>query len=591
MQDERAFALMMAVRMLHSCLIDADWLATEEYTNPEISSKRQQRPFSDIAKMARDLEAYIGERESGATGRINELRRQIHHSCLAAAQKLPGVYQLNVPTGGGKTLSSLSFALNHARLHGLERVIYVIPYTSIIDQTAREFRAIFGEYAVVEHHSNLVEENDSDSNRFASENWDARLIITTNVQFFESLFACKNKKCRKLHNMAHSVVVFDEVQTLPASLLKPCLYAMKTLQRDFGCSLVLCTATQPTVINHGRFNIGWNPGEVSSLIGVPLELQLAREMKRVDVEYLGKMQQDKLIEHFTQSGATSALFIVNLTRQAQELHADLEALHVPGLYHLSARMCQKHRLAVLEEVRMRLKHGEPTVLVSTRVVEAGVDISFPVVYRDMCGLDSLAQSAGRCNRHGERDKGRVYLYENEGYKLPSSFVDLRDAIYALSDVMLQHPEQELLSADMVEHYFRDFYNKRERGCPSWDKNRIINVETLFPPKIWDFPAMADSFRMIEQNQQSVIISYGDAAELLLQEIKGRLQAGYMPSRRMYRSLQQLSVAVYSNEWESLRQHCFRLHEKSDIWILDNSELYDSQRGLLRTSEQTIDYVF
>ncbi|MBQ7022779.1 MAG: CRISPR-associated helicase Cas3' [Akkermansia sp.] len=588
-REEATFALMLSVRMLHSCLIDADWLATESYVSPENALIRNQVFYKEMSEMSALLESYLGQKEEQTRGLINEIRKNIHQACYKAAEKKSGVYRLNVPTGGGKTLSSLSFALKHAELHDKKRVIYVIPFTSIIEQTAEQFRNVIGADNVLEHHSNISENNDTETNRYAAENWDAPLIITTTIQFFESLFSNKNKKCRKIHNVANSVIILDEVQALPSAYLKPCLYLLKTLQRDFGCTILLCTATQPCVYNHAGFDIGWEEEEIDSLIGATLESHLLPSMKRVSVSTLGKLNQSDLLDHYLDQGETSAMFIVNLTRQAQELFEKLASIQQDGVFHLSARMSPTHRLSVLTTVKDRLAKGLSTVLVATRVVEAGVDISFPVVYRDKCGLDSLAQSAGRCNRHGELPMGRVYYYEAEDADIPPSFVDLRDGIYATADVMGIMPDGDPLSPETVDAYFRIFYNKRKHSSNNWDKKDIICSTS--DADTWDFAGIAQAFHLIETEQISILVPFGNEAEQLKEDLLKSDKVGIMPTRKMYRKLSANSVSVYANEWEALRKHCELVHKKAGIWMLSRENLYDGSRGLLRSENVLIDYVF
>ncbi len=587
---ELPFMLAMMTRMLHSALVDADWLATEAFMEPEKAVERAAIPFDSLAVLGEQLEKELAGYEAKSSGHIASLRREIHAACFAAAAQPRGVYQLNVPTGGGKTLSSLSFALEHARRHGMQRVIYVIPYTSIIDQTADEFRRILGGHNVVEHHSNIGEGKDTDANRYSVENWAAPLIVTTAVQFFESLFACGNSRCRKLHNIANSVVIFDEAQTLPADLLSPCLAAMKALQRLCGCSLVLCTATQPTLERREGFKIGFESGEVRSLIGVELEQRLAREMKRVEVEELGELDTSALIGHFRAGGVDSALFIVNLTRQAQDLFAALKeaGLGQGGLYHLSARMCPADRREVLKVVRDRLEDKLPTILVATRVVESGVDVSFPVAYRDACGLDSLAQAAGRCNRHGEMAMGRVYSYTAADYTLPSSFVDLGDGILARRDAAVSGGEP--FAPEGIARYFDEFYRRRGARSNGWDKAGIMALfgkDWTFMPK-WDFPEMAARFCLIPGGQTPVLVPYNDEARALRERIAllGKMNPPRMPSREDYRLLQQYSVNVYAAE---LAQRGTLLHKDAGIYELLNHSDYRPGTGLLRETPE-INYV-
>ena len=592
--EDIAVAAMILVRMLHSCLVDADWLATEAYMEPARSKSRLTAVKEAPLALSERVEAYISAREIEAAGYVNEWRRRIHERCYAAANLAPGVMRLNVPTGGGKTLSSLSFALKHAATHGLERVIYVIPYTSIIEQTSAVFRDVLGPQNVVEHHSALPEENDSEFNRYASENWDAPVVVTTSVQFFESLFSCRNSRCRKIHNIARSVIVFDEVQSLPPTQLGPCLAVLRELQWGYGCSLLLCTATQPAFENRENFDIGWAPGEVQSLLGDDFERELFAPLRRVHVELLGELGQGALVNHFLQQGVKSALFIVNLTRQAQDLFSLLKSMGIEGLYHLSARMCPAHRLVVLAEVRERLKMGLPTVLVSTRVVEAGVDVSFPLVYRDRCGLDSLAQSAGRCNRHGEIAMGSAFMYEasEPEYALPGSFVELRNGVYAFADALLGKEEPDIFSPELTEEYFRRYYNRREGGN-RWDASGVME-ECLAGARAlsWNFPQIDEAFQMIDGVQQSLFVPYGEEAEKLRTEILALQRAGLKLTREHFRRMQQLSVSVYEADWKLLQKEC--LHEQAGIYMLCEPGLYDDEQGLLRgvgVADEPKNYIF
>lgn len=590
--SELVFTYHLGVRMLHSALIDADWLATEAFCEPQRAQERSSISMNSIPDLAERLNDVMKAKEAGCTGAINALRKQIRQACLRAAEKKPGVFRLNVPTGGGKTLSSLSFALEHARLHGKQRVIYVIPYTSIIDQTARVFREILGDADVLEHQSNLAEEHDTEVNRYLAENWDAPLIVTTNVQFFESFYSSKNNRCRKLHNVVNSVIIFDEAQSLPTEYLEPCLALMRGLQRHFGCSLVLCTATQPTLESGDQdFNIfryGWREGEVQSLIGEELEDALARRMKRAQLRFLGAQALGSLLEHYRETGITSALFIVNLTRQAQQMFTAFRQAGIPGLYHLSARMCPAHRKQVLEEVCTRLKAGEPTVLIATRVIEAGVDVSFPLVYRDRCGLDSLAQSAGRCNRHGDLPMGQVFAYEaaEQEFAIPATFVNLRDAAYALADLRIaRRNEDETLFTDAcVRDYFHSFFERR--GRDGVDKEGIMpmigkQLSSIFS---WDFPGICEKIHLIPPGQRTLLVPYGDDAEPLRNELLRLDRVGLMPSRSLFRRMQQISLTVYPQEWQALLPCMECLHEQAGVYMItDTSSRYDTQIGLIRAS--------
>ena len=588
------YAAMMSVRMLHSALVDADWLATESFCDPHVSRLRSMCQYDSIPELSRKTEAFIDAREAGASGHINHLRARIHHACSDAGAQPPGVYRLNVPTGGGKTLSSLSFALKHAAEHGMKRVIYVIPYTSIIDQTAAEFRAVVGAEQVTEHQSNINPNNESDRNRFATENWDAPLIVTTSVQFFETLFSAQNSRCRKLHNIANSVIIFDEAQNLPTELLSPCIQVMKVLQRQYHCTLLLCTATQPALTWRKKyFEIGWQEAEMHSLLGEDLERELADSMKRVEVERLGKKTKEELLSHFGQSGVTSALFIVNLTRQAQDLFQALKSAGYEQVYHLSARMCPAHRTDVLNTVRERLREGLPVLLVATRVVEAGVDISFPIVYRDRCGLDSLAQSAGRCNRHGELPMGHVYAYDaaEDEYALPPSFSDLQTGAYAASVVSSKYPAKDCFAPEVIKEYFQLFYSKRKVGTAGWDAPQIGEKVVK---RYWDFPDIEHSFRLIPHGQKTLLVPYGEDAEALRERILAAKKKNIPLTRADFRLIQQYSVNVYAQEWNRLvppngPRYVDVLDADAELCML-LPHYYDFHIGLLREPTAEINYI-
>lgn len=584
------YAAMMSVRMLHSSLVDADWLATESFCDPQVSRLRSTCQYDSIPELSRKTEAFIDAREAGASGHINHLRARIHQACRDAGAQPPGVYRLNVPTGGGKTLSSLSFALKHAAEHGMKRVIYVIPYTSIIDQTAAEFRAVVGAEQVTEHQSNINPNNESDRNRFATENWDAPLIVTTSVQFFETLFSAQNSRCRKLHNIANSVIIFDEAQNLPTELLSPCIQVMKVLQRQYHCTLLLCTATQPALTYRPKFfEIGWPEEEMHSLLEEELEHELAVSMKRVEVERLGRMSKEELLSHFAQTGVTSALFIVNLTRQAQDLFQALQSAGYEHVYHLSARMCPAHRTDVLKIVRERLREGLPVLLVATRVVEAGVDISFPIVYRDRCGLDSLAQSAGRCNRHGELPMGHVCAYDaaEDEYALPPSFTDLQTGAYAASVVSTRYSEKDCFNPDVIKEYFQLFYSKRKAGTTGWDAPQIGEKVVK---RYWDFPDIEHSFNLIPYGQKTLLVPYGEEIDALRERILTAKKDNFPLTRADFRLIQQYSVNIYAQEWDRLvPKQVDILDADSELYMLLPHH-YDSRIGLLREPSAELTYI-
>jgi CRISPR-associated endonuclease/helicase Cas3 len=406
-------------RLLFSCLVDADFLATEAFMNPTQHKKRVLWPDILLERMALALTERINKFPPAETGTINAHRESIHHHCIAAAEKQPGLFTLTVPTGGGKTLSSLAFALRHAIKHDLQRIIYVIPYTSIIEQNASEFRDTFsklekeiGHSIVLEHHSNFdpTESKDYDDipvHKLLSENWDAPLIVTTNVQFFESLAHHKTSRCRKLHNLTRSVIILDEAQSLPPDHLTPCLDFLKQLTTTAHSTVVLCTATQPAL---GKLPEN-QPGDFAKSFNkialhitpeneiIPDTRPLFNAFKRTNITLEDSPLSDSdLVLRLRQH--SRVLAILNTKPHASRVFSLLDP-DDPANLHLSAQLTPAHRQAILREIKLREAKAQPCRLIATTVVEAGVDLSFPVLYRAMTGLDSFAQAVGRCNRHGK----------------------------------------------------------------------------------------------------------------------------------------------------------------------------------------------
>ena len=402
----------LPVRLLFSCLVDADWIDTGNHA----AKMRGERTWSQPVPLALEslvlrVEKFIADRAAACRDAdVATIRREVHEAAENAASLAPGLFSMTVPTGGGKTLSSFVFALRHAKEHQLERIIYVVPYLSIIEQNARVLRAAIGDLAdemILEHHS-LAEPKSAissrdDNHRDAeeaerlAENWDARIILTTSVQFFESLFSKEPSRCRKLHNIARSVVIIDECQTVPKELLDPTSQVLAQATDYLGCSMIFCTATQPgwTDATRMKFPLG-NVREI-----VPPSLNLFSRLKRTRLRWpvpdAPALNWVEVAAEMTQR--PQALCVVNLKKSARELYAELKRQGVPA-FHLSTAMCPIHRLAVLDEARSRLSQNAPCFLVSTQLIEAGVDVDFPLLLREMAPLDSIVQAAGRCNREG-----------------------------------------------------------------------------------------------------------------------------------------------------------------------------------------------
>lgn len=559
-QERLGFSVSFLIRMLYSCLVDADFLDTERFYDARKSAVRAEKP--NIETLAISLQAHLSEltRKAPKT-KVNETRAQVLEDCLKAAKNEKGLYTLTVPTGGGKTLSSLAFALEHAMRHGLERVIYVIPFTSIIEQNADVFRDAVGLEGVLEHHSNVIRDGSDyapEINKkleLAEENWDMPLVVTTNVQFYESLFSNKVSRCRKLHNIAQSVIILDEAQTLPVELLKPCIAALVELVTNYGSTVVLCSATQPALE-------GLIPRNIRSREITSDPETLYKELKRVRVNNCGKISNQELAEAIIE--LDQVLCIVNIRAHARSIFELIG--EVEGHYHLSAAMCPVHRSQKLAEIRARLERGLPCRVISTQLIEAGVDIDFPVVYRSIAGVDSIAQAAGRCNREGKQRQGQVFVFiPKEGEGLDHIWFKRTSSITApLLD------EEDLLSLEVVNKYFRELYFYESARL---DEYRILDkLEEGRRSLNFPFQEVADLFRIINEDTYSIVIPFNDNADRLL------AQAEFVLPRDVLRGLQRYVVSVRPWECKKLMDGG-ALKKVGNLLVLQDMSLYDLNYGL------------
>jgi CRISPR-associated endonuclease/helicase Cas3 len=547
-------------RMLFSCLVDADFLATEAFMNPEQAALRPTRTSDIFHQALKLLETKIAEFGTPTPGNtVATARNKVVQDCTYAASSPSGIFTLTVPTGGGKTLSSLNFALRHAISHGKKRIIYVVPFTSIIEQNATVFRdllAPLGENTVIEHHANLApeqEENQTTTSRLATENWEAPIIVTTAVQFYESLYAAKTSRSRKLHNIANSIVILDEAQCLPIQYLNPCLRALKELAAHYHTTIVLCTATQPAVAKSNDFPVGF-PDSTEIIRDTET---LFAALARVDVTYRGGLPDASLASEL--ATATQALCIVNTRKHARSLFEQLPSFDEN--FHLSTLMCPQHRLAVLAAVRQRLSDKRPVRLISTQLIEAGVDIDFPLVYRSMAGLDSIAQAAGRCNREGKLPtRGQTHVFHSEHTASERHFAQTANVGHEILDLHASDP----LSTNAVQAYFNKFYHQQKSR---WDSKDILNDFKYTGknnlPFLFNYRTAAEKFQLIENQQIPIIIPWTD-------EIKQLIDRQLRPSsvkihRQLLRTLQRYTVQIYDTEFrknhhqfESLREGQFHL---------------------------------
>lgn len=550
---------MLAVRMLFSSLVDADFVETEAFMRGDAAGRsyRLDGPRLDAERALAVLRDHLATlaAKSTAAEHVDRMRADLLADCLAAAERERGTFTLTAPTGSGKTLAMLAFALAHAARHDLRRVVFAIPFLSIIEQTAQIYGELFADagfprHYVLEHHSLSDSGGDrdqegvdrdgvmQDDGRLLAENWDAPIVVTTNVQLLESLFAAKPRRCRKLHNLAGSVILFDEVQTLPPKLARASLAALGALVRDFGCSVVFATATQPAFDHLDAAvrayaaqrkapeaeRLGWQPREI--VRRAPAMFRSARRTE-VDWQVAARTSWEDLADRLLAAG-DQALVIVNLKRHARALAEALDARGAPGLAHLSTNLCPAHRTEVLAKVRRRLDEERPCLLVSTQCVEAGVDVDFPTVFRALGPLEAIAQAAGRCNRNGKQgEPGRVVVFVPEEEKYPPGG-------YAKATTVTRNllTERGALSIDdpaTFRAYYRDLYDLT--GVATEDETAL--EEAI---RAADYPEVATRYRLIEQDTIQVVVPW-DKARMQ------RLIAGPF-DRHWIRQARAVTVAIY-----------------------------------------------
>ena len=532
-------AQMLDVRMLFSALVDADFLDTARHFGEE-------RPSGPPLQPQRALEVLIQHvqqlsQNSRAAKTVLQMRQQLWDDCLQAAEQSPGIFTLTAPTGAGKTLAMLGFALRHAEVHNLRRIVVVIPYLSIIEQTAQVYRDLlephFGEGYVIEHHSlsgtgaeaprgDDQQEGRSCVERLLAENWDAPVVVTTSVQMLESLFSNSPSACRKLHRLARSVILFDEVQTLPLNLVVPTLQALSRLASRYGSTIVFATATQPAFDHlHQHIavsgTVGWQPREIAK--SHPQLFQLARRTQ-LEIRH-DALSWEELAQELTRQ--KQALCVLNVKRHAASLARLLQARGIDdGLYHLSTNMCPAHRQEVLQEVRRRLEQGKRCLLISTQCVEAGVDVDFPTVYRAYAPLDSIAQAAGRCNRNGKLSAGRVVLFTPEEEKYPPGAYQQAASVTQAYLKLRQH-HADLYDPALYTDYYRLLYDLTRPEAQRKELQQAIGTR--------DFVEVAKLYRLIPETTVNVLVPYDpEAFDRLAQQARQRgLSARWIRDARVH----------------------------------------------------------
>lgn len=568
------FHLSLLIRYLFSCLVDADYLDTEAFFNQHPRTSHSVS-FEDMSvSVDKMIEAF----NSNPKG-LNQLRTQILNNCVNKATLPSGLFTLSAPTGAGKTESSLAFAVNHARYHNKDRIIYAVPYNTITLQTSERFRAILGNNSILEHHSDFDfkegDENTDQCNsyRLLLENWDASFIVTSTVQLFESLFGCKNAKVRKVHNIYNSVIVLDEAQLIPVDLLEPTLKMIEELVKYYNCTVVMMTATNP---NFPKVIASMNQTE---LLDDPVGYH--EKFKKVDFSYIGECSMDRLVDRI--SPQHQALCIVNTKKAALSLYNCLKETN-QRVYYLTTNLCPVDRKQVILEIKNDLKQNRECIVISTSLIEAGVDLDFPVVYREIAGLDSIIQAGGRCNREGKlvdenghliHGKTYIYKFNAEDFPLPA-YIKTNAAV---TEGLLH---QDINSLECIQAYFTQLYKVRDT-----DKKGILPLSVVIKQKFQiDFESIAKKYKIIGNDSYSIIINKPEAEELIKEFEEN-------PTRELQRKLQPYTISVYADKIDSLTNLNVLDVIGSNIYLLNNYDYYDFDEDTRTGLKLDIDnsYVF
>ena len=574
------FSIQMLIRFLFSSLVDGDRLDAQRFSEGENSIVNQKKYIS-LDKMLNVFNEFMESKRLENNNRINLLRNKIFDECVNKSTGDTGFYSLCVPTGGGKTLSSLAFALNHAKKHGHDRIIYSLPFTSIIEQNAKVYSDIFGLDNVLEHHCNFSFSNELDENgysekqlkyKLSTENWDMPLIVTTNVQLFESMYSSKPSSVRKLHNIYNSIIVLDEAQVIPNEYLKPCMMALQELVKNYNCTVLICTATQPEFQKNDLISKEFKITEI-----IDNTYELFESLKRVDGEFIGVQTVEdicKKIDSYNQ-----VLLIVNTKKHAKDIFENLNKSD--GNYHLSTNMYPKHRKRIIDDIRKKLKNGEECRVVSTQLIEAGVDVDFPVVYRSISGIDSIVQAAGRCNREGKLKKSSIYIFkpEDKSY-LGKGYLKLTSQIgeYVINN------SQDILSIDTISKYFFELFNNTKSRQDEHGILDIINKYKNYEIN-FDFENISKEFKFINNVGMQVIIPTEESKQLL-----NRLKYVEIGIKKILRELNSYSINIPEYIFKELIKNNYINEMFEGVYILNNLDMYDYKLGFNKESLGDYDYV-
>ena len=613
------FKLGLLTKYLYSCLIDADRTNTADFEFPNNIKIRNFGNFEEWEVLSRKLELHLAKFK--CENEVDRLRKDISDYCLSSSDKPRGVFKLTVPTGGGKTLASLRFAINHAIKHKMERIVYIIPYTSIIDQNAQTVKGIFeeklhdGEYdnkIVLEHHSNLTPEEENSRQKLLAENWDSPIVFTTMVQFLETLFGAGTRNIRRLHNLANSILIFDEIQTIPVRCVHMFNVAIRFLERACNSSIVLCTATQPLLNEVTPVERALKLDEKSQIVSN--SEKIFEKFKRVevfdrrrlegwlDVE-VAELAEEELL------GTDSVLIIVNTKKAAKNLFQQLRSHAKADVYHLSTNMCPVHRMRIFEKIKSHIDNKKPVICVSTQLIEAGVDIDFGAVIRYLAGLDSIAQAAGRCNRHGKRPQlGRVFVVNPKDENL-DKLADIkigRDISQRVLDEFLSDSEQfndEILSIEALQRYFKYyFYDRVDKMNYPLKSNSVAGREdSLFEllstnklstmeyrrinknklPHIFlrqSFNVAAKAFRAIDSPNIGIVAPYGEEGKAIINDLCSSKFT--WEKFKLLKKAQRYSVNIMLDIFQKYLEEkiIFETQKDSGIFYL-NEQYYSENYGL------------
>lgn len=561
------------LRFLFSCLVDADYLDTENFMSNGAVSRDSGYELPFLLSL---LNNHI-EKWQNPSGILNILRTNMLNECIEVGRKSSDkLFTLTVPTGGGKTISSMAFALNYAVKHRKKRIIYVIPYTSIIEQNADVFRKIFGLKNVLENHSNVdfkeIDDETKTQMMLAAENWDLPIVVTTAVQFFESMFSNKPSKCRKIHNIADSVVIFDEAQMLPLDYLLPCATVIRQLAENYNSSVVLCTATQPNFQSILNLTDKSNKLQLTEIC--KSAENLTDDFRRVNFKYEGKLEDDEIALEIKQ--CNQVLCIVNKKAHAQKIYSMLG--ESDENFHLSTYMYPAHRQKVLKKIKQRLDENKPCRVISTSLIEAGVDIDFPTVYRAISGIDSILQAGGRCNRENKRNSSECIVHIFNTDEVLSYQQTNTDAAM---EVIKKYGDKIYLP-DAIKMYFDNLYYYRDidKTHKVFDKKGIINGLTNL-----EFESVAQKFKIIENDTKSLYI----CTEENKKEFDDLRHGNY--SKELFRNLQQYVVNLYERDFKKLDESCCIEYIDSNFYILSDSNYYSDKTGITFPDDNTLKCIF